>query len=38
MTDALEAEDRERMVELMTHLREGSERRYIEILERRNGR
>jgi DNA-binding GntR family transcriptional regulator len=38
MTDALAAEDRERMVELMTHLREGSQRRYIEILERRHGR
>jgi DNA-binding GntR family transcriptional regulator len=38
MTDALAVEDRERMVELMTHLREGSQRRYIEILERRQGR
>jgi DNA-binding GntR family transcriptional regulator len=38
MTDALLVEDRERMVELMTHLREGSQRRYIEILERRQGR
>jgi DNA-binding GntR family transcriptional regulator len=38
MLDAFQAHDLERMVELMTHLREGSERRYIEILERRQGR
>jgi DNA-binding GntR family transcriptional regulator len=38
MTGALAVEDRERMVELMTHLREGSQRRYMEILERRQGR
>ena len=38
MTEALAVVDRERMVELMTHLREGSQRRYIEILERRQPR
>jgi DNA-binding GntR family transcriptional regulator len=38
MLSALAVEDRERMVQLMTHLREGSQRRYIEILERRQGR
>lgn len=37
MVEALAAGERERMVDLMTHLRTASERRYNELLERRNG-
>lgn len=37
MVNALAAGERERMVMLMTHLRESSERRYTELLERRSG-
>lgn len=37
MVEALASGNRQRMVELMTHLRTSSERRYTELLERRNG-
>lgn len=35
MVDALEVDDRDRMIALMTQLRQGSQRRYTEILTRR---
>lgn len=38
MVAALAVDDRERMISLMTQLREGSQRRYTEILFRRYGR
>ena len=35
MVEALATGDRQRMVELMTHLREGSQRRYARLLQHR---